>query len=184
MRRLTLFALCWLLMAISAAAEEVVTVARWQPHDFTFRMNRELDNPFTVVLTAEANGPGGVVLRVPGFYDGNGTWKVRLSPTVEGDWSIVTRSSLPALDNHATAFRCQRNPSSMVHGGLFVDVTHPRHFVYEDGTRFYLLGYECDWLWALDLGKSDLTATDAFLDKLVANGFNYIILNTYAHDTG
>jgi hypothetical protein len=45
------------------------------------------------------------------------------------------------------------------------------------------MGYECDWLWALDLGQHDLKIVEAFLDELTTNGFNYIILNTYAHDT-
>ncbi len=186
MNRLIPFAACWLLMALSTAkaTDEAEFVPRWQPCDFSFRADQKLDNPFSVAFAAEATGPGGVRLRIPGFYDGDGTWKVRLSPTIEGDWSLVTRSSLPALDNRQAAFRCQRNPSPLVHGGLIVDPQYPRHFVYEDGTRFYLLGYECDWLWALDLGQPHLKATEAFLDRLAASGFNYILLNTYAHDTG
>ena len=39
---------------------------------------------------------------------------------------------------------------------------------YEDGTRFYPMGYECDWLWALDLGKPTIDATTAFLDLISA----------------
>lgn len=186
MNRLIPFAACWLLMALSTAeaADEAEFVPRWQPRDFSFRADQKLENPFSVAFAAEATGPGGIRLRIPGFYDGDGTWKVRLSPTIEGDWSLVTRSSLPALDNRQAAFRCQRNPSPLVHGGLIVDPQYPRHFVYEDGTRFYLLGYECDWLWAPDLGQPDLKATEAFLDRLAASGFNYILINTYAHDTG
>ena len=186
MKRLIPSAGFLLLMAIlsATAAEEAVSVPRWEPRDFTFRIDQKLDSPFSVDFAAEATGPGGISLRIPGFYDGNGTWKVRLSPTIEGDWSLVTRSSLPALDNRKVTFRCQPNPSPAVHGGLIVDPDYPRHFVYEDGTRFYLLGYECDWLWALDLGKPDLRATEAFLDELATNGFNYILVNTYAHDTG
>ncbi len=144
MNRLIPFAACWLLMALSTAeaADEAEFVPRWQPRDFAFRTDQKLDRPFSVAFAAEATGPGGVRLRIPGFYDGDGTWKVRLSPTIEGDWSLVTRSSLPALDNRQAAFRCQRKPSPLVHGSLIVDPQYPRHFVYEDGTRFYLLGDE------------------------------------------
>ena len=88
MNRLIPFAACWLLMALSTAeaADEAKLVPRWQPCDFSFRADQKLDNPFSVAFAAEATGPGGIRLRIPGFYDGDGTWKVRLSPTIEGDW--------------------------------------------------------------------------------------------------
>ena len=46
------------------------------------------------------------------------------------------------------------------------------------------MGYECDWLWAPDLGTTGTNVIDPFLDTLNEYGFNYIILNAYAHDTG
>jgi len=45
------------------------------------------------------------------------------------------------------------------------------------------MGYEYDWLWALDATNAELRTVNPFLDKLVANGFNYVLLNAYAHDT-
>jgi hypothetical protein len=45
------------------------------------------------------------------------------------------------------------------------------------------MGYECDWLWALDATNAALPSVNRFLDKLAANGFNYVLLNAYAHDT-
>jgi hypothetical protein len=122
-------------------------------------------------------------LTMPGFYDGEGTWKVRLSPTVEGEWSLVTRSTDPELDNRRESFVCTANKNSAVHGGLWVDAAHPSQFVYEDGARFFPMGYECDWLWALDAADPQLRTINPFLDKLTAHGFNFIILNAYAYDT-
>ena len=69
------------------------------------------------------------------------------------------------------------------HGVLRVDEKNPHHFVFEDGTRFYMLAYECDWLWALDVGSPKLKTINPFLNKLASYGFNYVILDTYAHDT-
>jgi hypothetical protein len=159
-------------------------IPRWQPHDFAFHVDRATQGPFQVPLSAEVTGPGGVKLIVPGFYDGDGTWKVRVAPTAEGDWTLTTRSTLAALDNRQAPFVCVPNPLQTVHGGLNVDPKHPRHFIFEDGTRFFLSGYECDWLWALDATDPDLKVVNRFLDKLAANGFNYVLLNAYAHDTG
>jgi hypothetical protein len=175
----------WLLTAAlaAAAAPGAVQVPRWEPRDFDFRCDSKLENPFTVAFAAEATGPGGIRLTLPGFYDGNGTWKIRFAPTAEGEWTLRTHSVVAALNHRDASLTCIPNRSPNLHGGLRVDAQYPRHFIFEDGTRYFLMGYECDWLWALDLGRPDLRQTEAFLDKLGAQGFNYLILNAYAHDT-
>ena len=180
---LIVLAVCFLMVQPQASVAQAIRVARWQPHDFAFQTDARPDNPFQVAFSVEVTGPGGVKLSLPGFYDGNGTWKARVSPTAEGDWSLVTRSSVPGLDNQRVSFACIPNPSPAIHGGLRADPQHPRHFVFEDGTRYFLMGYECDWLWALDMNSPDLKTVNPFLDKLCASGFNYIILDAYAHDT-
>ncbi|HUT94648.1 MAG TPA: DUF4038 domain-containing protein [Thermoguttaceae bacterium] len=159
-------------------------VSRWHPHDFAFTATLPEGNPFLVSFAATVHGPDGKTFRVPGFYDGGDAWKVRVSPTSEGQWSLVTESDLPALDGKEATFTCVPNLNPNVHGGLRVDSSHPHHFVFEDGTRHFLLGYECDWLWALDMNDPALPTVSAFLDKLQSAGFNHVILNTYAHDTG
>jgi hypothetical protein len=156
---------------------------RWQPQDVDFHVDKMPKGPFQVPFSAEVTGPGGVKLIVPGFYDGNGTWKVRVAPTAEGAWTLTTRSTLAALDHRQADFVCVPNPLQAVHGGLNVDPKYPRHLVFEDGTRFFLIGYECDWLWSLDAGDPELKIVNRFLDKLAASGFNYVLLNAYAHDT-
>jgi beta-mannosidase len=165
-------------------ADSPIRVPRWQPYDVAFHADNTPEEPFLIPFSAEVTGPGGVTLTAPGFYDGDGMWKVRVSPTVEGDWSLVTQSDLPSLNGRHAAFTCVVNPNRLIHGGLRVDPEHPRHFVFEDGARFFLMGYECDWLWALDAGDPGLKVVNRFLDKLAAHGFNYVLLNAYAHDTG
>ncbi len=166
------------------AAPSALEVARWQPHDFVFTAKLPEGNPFLIRFAATVRGPDGKTFLMPGFYAGGDTWKVRVSPTAEGQWSLVTTSDLPALDGREDTFTCLRNQNPRVHGGLRVDPAHPHHFVFEDGTRYFLMGYECDWLWALDMNDPSLPTVNAFLDKLTAHGFNYVILNSYAHDTG
>ncbi len=160
----------------------VLRIPRWQPHDFGFTNRVEALNPFQVPFAAEATGPDQAKLALPGFYDGDRTWKIRFSPTAEGKWQLVTHSSVPALDRQRVQFVCTPN-APRVHGGVRVDPVHPHHFVCEDGTRFFPLGYECDWLWALDATNAALPTLNRFLDKLAANGFNYVLLNAYAYDT-
>lgn len=120
---------------------------------------------------------------MPGFYDGEGTWKIRISPNAVGVWSLVTTSTHPDLDNRRLSFSCIANSGGAIHGGLQIDSAHPSQFVYEDGTRFFPMGYECDWLWAMDVGDAQLQNVNPFLDKISDFGFNFIILNAFAYDT-
>lgn len=170
-------------VAADAPSEGEPAAERWSPVDIRFRSTRAHANPFEIRLSAEVRGPDGVRV-VPGFYDGDGTFIVRVCPTSEGEWSLVTTSDDPDLDGRTASFTCTANRNARIHGGLKVDAAHPYQFVWEDGTRCFPLGYECDWLWALDMGNPALPTLLPFLDKLEAHGFNQIILNAYAHDTG
>jgi len=160
-----------------------VQVPRWQPHDFEFSSNITQAKPFQVVFSADVAGPDGTKFSLPGFYDGNATWKVRVSPTSEGNWSLVTHSSVPDLDNRRLSFVATVNPSPAQHGPLGVDPAHRHQFVFADGTHFFPMGYECDWLWALDTNDPELKVLNPFLDKIAANGFDFVILNAFAQDT-
>ncbi len=160
-----------------------IQIARWQPYDFTFNSRNNHENPFEVDFTAKVKGPNGAEFTTPGFYDGNKTWKIRVAPDIEGKWLLETKSDDSGLNGKSVSFLCVPNNNANIHGGLLVDSEHPYHFIFEDGTRYFLMGYECDWLWALDMENKDLPVINAFLNKLKANGFNHIILNAYAHDT-
>lgn len=182
-----LTAAIWIAVTIfstKAADGAALQVPRWQPQDFSFTNPPPVQNPFLVQFSAEVSGPSAEKLIVPGFYDGNGVWKIRVSPTVVGKWSFVTHSSVPALEGLHTRFVCTANSSPTAHGGVIVDKQHPFHFVHEDGTRYFPMGYECNWLWALDATNPALPTVNRFLDKIAASGFNFVILNAYAHDTG
>lgn len=155
----------------------------WQPHDFKFAAESGRVNPFRVVMDADVTGPGGRGFTLPGFYDGNGTWKVRVSPTVEGRWTLTTKSGLPELNNRRVEFTCVGNANPNIHGVLRVDKAHPHHFIFDDGTRFFMQGYEYDWLWALDLGKPGVPTVEKSLDLIARQGFDCVILDSYAYDT-
>lgn len=173
--------------ALSAVPPETraasTSVPRWQPHDFAFRSSATPDNPFEVVFSAEVTGPDGRRMSVPGFYDGDGTWKLRVSANAIGAWSLRTRSDDPALDGQTAVFTCAGNSNGALHGALRVDRDHPSQFIFEDGAHYWPMGYECDWLWALDMGDPKLPVVNAFLDKIAAYGFNFVILNAFAYDT-
>lgn len=156
---------------------------QWKPRDFSFKSNAEHNDPFAVQFSATAKAPNGETLHLPGFYDGDGTWKIRFSPSLEGKWRLHTDSDDPDLAGKQVELTCTKNANPNVHGPLQVDPEHPHWFMFRDGSRRYIMGYEADWLWAIDMTEPDTPKLNGFLDKLKHHGFNYIVLNAYAHDT-
>jgi hypothetical protein len=163
-------------------ATGATTIGLYHSHDFTFQATAT-GNPFDVELAGEFTGPEGIRIRVPGFYDGDGRWIIRFSPTREGEWELHTVSPLAALNGKTEGgIRCLPNRHAEIHGGLQVDPAHPYHFVYEDGSRYFLLGYEADWLWGADMQDPDRKLMRHLIDQMAARGFNHVIVNLYAYD--
>lgn len=168
---------------VSPPAAHLPDTARWEPVEIVLNAEANVANPFLTRFTARVIAPDGTRLEVPGFYDGGQAWKIRIMPHTPGQWSVETDSDLPALRAHRYAFRCTEAASPAQHGRLRVDPDHPRHFIHEDGTRHFMLAYECDWLWALDAADPSLPKTRAFLDLIKSHGFNHIIVTSFSYDT-
>ena len=172
-----------LMNAVKRVNPGAISIEQYHPHDFSFSATAP-GNPFDVELTGEFEGPENVRLRVPGFYDGNGVWKIRFSPTGQGRWSLHTSSSLAALNGKTVNdIWCGPNSSAAIHGTLRVDSAHPYHFLYEDGTRYFLLGYEADWLWGADMLDPARKLMHRLIGQMADRGFNHLMVNLYAHDT-
>jgi hypothetical protein len=155
---------------------------QYHPTDLRFGAEGVAGNPYMVDFSAEFVGPQGKTLKVVGFYDEGTTWIVRFAPPLLGAWTYRTASSAPLLNGKTGKLMAAANTSPAVHGRLRVDPQHPYHFIFEDGTRFFLLGFECDWLWALDAADAALPNLRRFVDLLAERGFNSIVTNVYAHD--
>ncbi len=175
--------LLFALFLASTMARAATTVEQFHAHDFVFKAVAT-GNPFDVELAAEFAGPGGARFKVPGFYDGDDTWKIRFSPTLVGEWSMTTAASIGALaGKKESGIQCVTNRHPNIHGGLKVDPAHPHHFIYEDGTRYFLLGYEADWLWAPGMNDPERKVMRRAIDSMASHGFNHVLVNIYAHDT-
>jgi hypothetical protein len=149
-------------------------------------------NPFLVDLRARWSGPDGRETVVWGFYggagegeqkDGGGIWRLRLCPNVTGTWRYKTESSDAALDGQSGVVECVPTTNPHVHGALRVDPVHRHHFVYEDGTRPFVLGYEANWLWALGFLPDGAAQLERFCELIGGHGYNHVFVNAYAHDT-
>lgn len=139
------------LIAGAAAATPAVAqggvqrTERWGVHELTFE-GPATGNPFVdVTLFATFKGAGRTI-RVPGFYDGKGVYRVRFSPPETGNWAWETESSANELARKRGSFECVA-PSAGNHGPMRV-TQDGYHFEYADGTPFRQIGTTC-YAWAL-----------------------------------
>ena len=94
-------------------------------------------NPFLEVQLEARFQLGNRFCIVPGFYDGDGCYRLRFLPTLEGTWEYVTRSNVPELDGKTGKVEVgPARPGS--HGP--VRVAKQFHFAYDDGTPFIPVG--------------------------------------------
>src|SRR5262249_20134175 len=73
------------------------TIDKWDIFEASFT-GPSTGNPFIDVSFEAVFTQGSREVRVPGFYDGDGTYRVRFMPDHEGEWSYRTRSKTAALD--------------------------------------------------------------------------------------
>ncbi|WP_407945769.1 DUF5605 domain-containing protein [Paenibacillus puerhi] len=79
-------------------------------------------------------------LEVTGFYDGDGSYKIRFMPDIEGVWTYTVSSSHAELSGAAGQFVC--TPAKEGNHGP-VRVRDETHFEYEDGTEYHPFGTTC-----------------------------------------
>ncbi len=115
------------------------TVAKWDVFEHAIKVevsgNPYLDTELWAVFSQNNRQ-----IRVPGFYDGDGVFKVRFSPDNEGDWEMVTESATAALNGQTASFSVT-GPRDGVHGP--VQVRNRFHFAYADGTPFFPFTTTC-----------------------------------------
>lgn len=114
-------------------------VERWGRFELALR-GPSAGNPFQEVWLTARFQYKNLVIEPDGFYDGNGTYRIRFMPDRTGVWRYVTRSNRKELDGHAGEFVCVE-PSPGNHGP--VRVKDKYLFAYEDGTPYMPFGTTC-----------------------------------------
>ena len=142
------------------------TVKQWFPFEITRTSKKKYRNPFTdLEVWATFVAPSKKTYRLPGFFDGEGRWKVRFSPPEPGTWTYTMESKDPAIAGPGQ-FSCTKSDDR---GLLGVDPKFPRHFLWANGERFFSHGYTSYWL--LGYGPGD---QNTLLDYYAAGRFNCI----------
>src|SRR3546814_3629086 len=125
-------------MAAPAVAREgTARTERWGVHELVFDGPAQ-GNPFVDVELAATFDSSGRSIRVPGFYDGEGVYRIRFSPPEEGRWTWRSESNAAALAGPTGAFDCTApgpanpGPVRLSDDGF--------HFVHAAGTPFPQIG--------------------------------------------
>src|SRR5262249_17764160 len=101
------------------------------------------DNPAQdAVLTVAFTSPTGEKLKLPAFWDGEKTWRVRFAPTQTGEWKFETTcsdSNNSGLHHQSGSFRVTPATGKTrfsQHGPIRV-APDGRYFTHDDGTPFF-----------------------------------------------
>ena len=122
---------------------ECWTAAEWEfesAGDFT-----EKEAFYHVQLDVEFRSEKGTVLRMPAFWDGGKTWRVRFAPTEPGTWSftsVCSETGDPGLHGKKGTFQCVPYTGELeIYRRGFIQTREGRKYlVYADGTPFFYLG--------------------------------------------
>jgi len=155
-------------------------VSKYESVEMTLEIDAKYSNPYDT-REVEVNGvfqiPGGGQWVVPGFWDGDGDWKIRFTPSKEGSWkySIFVKDSRGTSNTYEGFLAV--GPSDL-HGwiipGNSFDPSYSSHYlVYHDGTPFYGVGY-CE---ALNILIDGFDAEDGvgLFDNMKAANANYVV---------
>jgi hypothetical protein len=148
-------------------------VAQWDVFEASFP-GPSSGNPFLDVELEATFQQKSRTVRVPGFYDGQGVYKVRFMPDTQGAWSYVVRANVPELDGQTGSFNATE-PQPGVHGP--VHVAHRYHFAYADGTPYLPFGTTC-YAWT----HQPLAEQDKTIASLAKARFNKLRMGVFPKD--
>jgi hypothetical protein len=165
------------------------SIEKWEVLDILINNQEIVSEPFLQNINASFTHESGKTQTVPVVYNGNKQWLLRFSSSHEGKWQYEINDGSFLNGNHGNVEVTSSQNNN--HGAMVISPNKKQHFAYEDGTDYFLLGYELDWLFALDYERplkpnqsasKALPKSDHLLSLLKKNGFNHVVMNVYAHD--
>jgi hypothetical protein len=136
--------------------DELITTTLWYPYaEWTFSGIEWIGNPFDVEAYAVFSDSRNPYL----FYDGGSTWKLRYMCTKPGEYTFVTKSSLPGLNGWTGKVHCEDNPGAfglLTAGG-------------SNNKKFYVKGWEKAIVPVWCMIPNIFTVSDATIDLWIAN---------------
>jgi hypothetical protein len=136
----------WVAMTTTEQNDEAVETKQNVTAEFVFHAARRHADPFNeVTLDAVFTDPDGHEHRIPAFWDGGTTWKVRYASGQTGTHTFRTQCSdhadvgLDKVEGSVKVDRYRGDNPLFVHGPVKVGRDH-RHLAYAGGKPFFWLG--------------------------------------------
>ena len=117
----------------------MASVAKWEIFELELK-GPAAGNPYLDVTLEATFSQGARSVRVPGFYDGDGIFRIRFMPDAEGKWTYTTKSSAAELSGKIGALSC--TPAAPAAHGP-VRVHNQFHFAHADGAPYFPFGTTC-----------------------------------------
>jgi Protein of unknown function (DUF4038)/Domain of unknown function (DUF5060)/Putative collagen-binding domain of a collagenase len=173
---LTLAAVLTLVSTTMRLPAADASVALHQRFETSFESAVAYGNPLQEAsLTATFTSPSGAKLKVPGFWDGGKTWRVRFAPGQLGRWTFETtcsdgaNKSLHQQRGEFTATAARSSTALAQHGAIAMS-DDDRSFAHRDGTPFFWVG-DTAWNGPLLSSKADW---DLYLKERARQKFNVV----------
>lgn len=165
-----------LLVATLPAQTNSRSATQWEVLEFEESLPPNDDNPFDRHPVARCEGDTGEAFDVPAFYSGNGIYTYRISFPKAGQWTVTSQETGASWKVSVS------DADANTPGPVVINEENPQHFYYANGEPCFVLAFEADWLFAVDLETGSLDRTKTLLRDIKENGFNQIVMNVYAHD--
>jgi len=159
-------------------------VEKWEVLDIDLVTQATTQNPFVAQVNAYfTHQATGKKQTVPIVFNGEHHWLLRFSAAQIGDWHYQIEGDVPELNGVKGLVQVVANDDPSNHGAMVLSPDNKQAFAYEDGSEYFLLGYELDWLFALDYSNDkDTPKSEHLLSRIKEHGFNHVVMNVYAHD--
>ncbi|NIJ44868.1 hypothetical protein FHR24_001307 [Wenyingzhuangia heitensis] len=158
-----------------------VKIEQWQVADLVFKTKKEVKDPFSKNSFAIVTDKK-ITQKIPMFYNGDKQWVFRYSSAVIGKKTFVIESDIKELNHKKGKILVSKNQKENRHGGVVLNKENPQHLFYQDGSHYFNLAFECDWLFALDYNQKEITKTKHLLSLVEKHKFNQIVMNVYSYD--
>jgi len=148
----------WFGAGCASTPNQIALVPKWEQYEITLTSQGNYQNPVQeAALTAVFTSPTGEKFRVPGFWDGGRTWRIRFAPNLAGKWQWETEcpatqdKGLHQIKGEFLCTASKQQDRFVQHGPVIISPDR-RYFMHEDGTPFFWLG---DTAWNGPLLASD-----------------------------
>jgi hypothetical protein len=126
---------------ILPSCEQETLIKKWEVFDIPLEAAGKYDNPYMEMdVTGSFTSPSGKEKSIRGFWNGSRSFVLRFTPDEEGAWTYTISNNMDDRGLQKSGKLIVEGTLPGSHGFVRRDARHPYHFVYDDGTRYYMCG--------------------------------------------